>query len=69
MKKEIFYCNRCGCEIIKPINVTTMVASLYYTFNNSAEKYHKERHLCPTCGLLFIQRMEKFLKERKSTSV
>ena len=66
MKKEVFYCDRCGCEIIEPINVTTMVASLYYAFNNSAEKYHTDKHLCPACGLLFIQRIDNFLTERKN---
>lgn len=65
MRKEIFYCDRCGCEIIETINVTTMVASLYFAFNNAAEKYHTNRHLCPVCGLLFIQTIDKFLKEHK----
>ncbi len=65
MKKEVFYCDRCGCEITKVLNVTTMVASLYYAFNNSAEKYHTDKHLCPVCGLLFIQTIDNFLKEHK----
>lgn len=65
MKKEVFYCDRCGCEITKAINVTTMVASLYYAFNNSAEKYHTDNHLCPVCGLLFIQTIDNFLKRNK----
>ena len=66
MKKEVFYCDRCGCEIIGTLNVTTMVASLYFAFNNSAEKYHTNKHLCPVCGLLFIRTINKFLKERNN---
>lgn len=65
MKKEVFYCDRCGCEIIKASNVTTMVASLYFAFDNLARKYHKSQHLCPICGALFVQRINKFLEERK----
>ena len=66
MKKEVFYCDRCGCEIIEPINVTTMVASLYYAFNNKASKYYTTNHLCPTCGLVYITRVKQFLEERKN---
>lgn len=65
MKKEVFYCDRCGCEIIEVANVTTMVASLYYILNNAAEKYHRDQHLCPVCGLVFIQTIDKFLKGNK----
>ena len=65
MKKEVFYCDRCGCKIQVVANTNVMVSSLYYVFDNKASKFHTENHLCPTCGALYVKRIKQFLEERK----
>lgn len=65
MKKEVFYCDRCGCEIPIAADTNVMTSALYYVFDNQASKYYTTNHLCPTCGLVYIKRIKQFLEERK----
>ena len=64
MRKETFICDKCGKEITDNIDINTIIASVFYINNKlyRAARYHTERHVCPTCGLLFRDHMRKFFE-------
>ena len=62
--KKVFYCDRCGKEITNDIDINTLVASIFYIDNKlyRAARYHTERHVCPTCALLFRDHIHNFFE-------
>ena len=64
MRKEIFICDKCGKEITDTTKLHTIIASLFYIDDDlyRAARYHTQRHVCPTCGLLFRDHMRKFFE-------